>query len=96
MMCLSGFHQTGQCCAGRVASGNGSAQPRRFAGRAEKRSLTFCLPLLPPAHLWHKKFPSSFSGHKVALCRNQIKFEQKVSHHPEVSGIRAGKLRISI
>lgn len=37
---------------------------------AKKRPWTFCLPLLPPAHMWDKKFPAFFSGYKVALCSN--------------------------
>lgn len=64
--------------------------------QSNNRPSTFWLPLLPPAHMWHKNVQLFFSVYKVALCSNQIKFGERVSYQPEASDVRAGNLRISI
>lgn len=68
-----------------------------FAGTAQKRALTFCPPLLPPAHVRHQKFPTLFSGYKVVLCAvTELNSERRPAINQEVSGVRAGNLRMSI
>lgn len=72
--------------------------PALFAGTAQKSPLRFCPPLLPPAHVLHGKFPTSFfPGYKVALCAvTELNLERKPAINQKVSGVGAGGLRMSI
>lgn len=83
--------------AGRCSSEPWTCSASSACRQRNNRPSTFWLPLLPPAHMWHKNFRLFFLQCTEWLSAvNQIEFGERVSHQPEASGVRAGNLRISI